>query len=556
GSIRLADNQLEIGVTHVRDETTGAEADLTGVDMRWQMNAQTLLKAEYAETNSTVASVENSGTAQSISLEHNGERVDVRAYIREVEDDFGMGYQSAADKGFRRLGVDVRSEISERLSLDGEAGWQQNLETQDIRNLARAQLRYERESFAATLGVTHAEDKFDDGEKRTSDLADIGVSQKLFGGKLTLRAGTSTAIADDADNTDFTDRFVLGADYSVSKNVDLIAEYEEADGAGIDATMTRLGIRATPWSRAQMNTYVSEEVTEFGPRLFANVGLVQGFQLNDRWTFDIGVDQSNTLVGPDARPFDGDRELVSGSLNEDFLAAFVGAMYSAEAWSANSRIEHRNSDSEERTSLLMGWYRQPSAGHGLSAGLKILESANISGNELTTADLKVGWAYRMANSEWSFLDRVDLIYEDANTSGEALNTWRLINNFNANRRFSAATQMSLQYAFKYVRSEFGGDGYTGYTDLLGFDLRRGIRGNWDIGANASLYHSYESEIIDYGFGVDVGYKLRDNMWLTLGYNLTGFHDSDFSQARYTAQGPYLRISIKADQQTLMRIAGR
>jgi len=320
--------------------------------------------------------------------------------------------------------------------------------------------------------------------------------------------------------------------------------------------MTRLGVRATPWSRAQLNTYMTEEVTEFGPRLFANIGLVQGFQLNDRWTLDLGVDQSNTLAGPDARPFDTDRELVSGSLHEDFLAAFVGAMYSAEAWSANSRIEHRNSDSEERTSLLLGWYREPSVGHGLSAGLKILESENISGTDMTTADLKIGWAYRMANGEWSFLDRVDLIYEDANLGGDAVNTWRLINNFNANRRFSAATQMSLQYAFKYVRSDFGGNGYTGYTDLMGFDLRRGIRGKWDIGANASVYHSYESKVIDYGIGVDIGYNLRDNMWLTLGYNLKGFHDSDFSQARYTAQGPYLRFSVKADQHALRRIAGR
>ena len=117
-------------------------------------------------------------------------------------------------------------------------------------------------------------------------------------------------------------------------------------------------------------------------------------------------------------------------------------------------------------------------------------------------------------------------------------------------------QMSLQYAFKYVRSEVDGDGYTGYTDLIGFDLRRGIRGKWDMGTSASVYHSYESKVVDYGFGLDVGYNIRDNMWLTLGYNIAGFHDSDFSQARYTAQGPYLRFTMKADQHTLKQIAGR
>ena len=116
--------------------------------------------------------------------------------------------------------------------------------------------------------------------------------------------------------------------------------------------------------------------------------------------------------------------------------------------------------------------------------------------------------------------------------------------------------MSLQYAFKYVRSDFDGDGYTGYTDLIGVDLRRGVRGKWDVGVSTSIYHSYKSDVIDYGFGVDVGYNLFDNMWLTLGYNVEGFHDSDFSAPRYTAEGPYLQISIKTDQHALRRIAGQ
>jgi hypothetical protein len=231
-------------------------------------------------------------------------------------------------------------------------------------------------------------------------------------------------------------------------------------------------------------------------------------------------------------------------------------MYSSDVWSANSRVEYRDSDSEERTSLLFGWYRQSQSGHGLSAALTMFSSEDITGNEMTASDLKFAWAYRLADSKWSFLDRVDLIYEHILSGTTEQNSWRLINNFNANRRISAATQLSLQYAFKYVRNEFDGNGYNGYTDLIGFDLRRGIRGRWDVGANTSVYHSYRSKVIDYGFGLDVGYNIGRDMWLTLGYNIAGFHDSDFAQARYTAQGPYLRFAIKANQRTLKDIAGQ
>ncbi|MCH8116703.1 MAG: OmpA family protein [Proteobacteria bacterium] len=556
GSLRFANDTAEIGVTHINDGSAGAEADLTGVDFRWQINPQTLLKAEYAETSNTVAGVEQNAAAHSIELEHNGENVDVRAYIREVDDQFGLGHQSAADRGVRRLGVDARGKISERLFIEGEAAWQQNLETDAIRNLARVQLRYERESFTSTVGIAHAEDKFADGDIRSSDLAELGLARKFLAGKLRLRVSGSTELSGTAASTDFPTRFVIGADYRIRDGIELISEYEEARGRDIDVSMSRVGIRATPWSRAQINTSLTNEITEYGPRLFANVGLVQGFQLSDHWSLDIGLDQTNTLAEPDPRQFDADRELVSGSLNEDFLAIYTGAMYSSDAWSANTRVEYRNSDSEERTSLLFGWYRQPQSGHGLSAALTMFSSEDISGDEMTAADLKFGWAYRLAGGKWSFLDRVDLIYEHVLASTIEQNSWRLINNFNANLRISAATQLSLQYAFKYVRNEFDGVGYNGYTDLVGFDLRRGIRGRWDVGANTSVYHSYRSKIIDYGFGVDVGYNIGRDMWLTLGYNIAGFHDSDFAQARYTAQGPYLRFAIKANQRLLKDIAGQ
>ncbi|MDH3615914.1 MAG: OmpA family protein, partial [Gammaproteobacteria bacterium] len=538
-SIRFSDDAVELGVTHIDDATQGAETDLTGIDFRWQINDETLLKAEVVDSNATIAGVEQSGSAHRVELEHNGENADVRAFISEVDEGFGMGYQSEAEKGVRRVGVDARARISERFAVEGEAGWQQNLQSEAIRNVARGMLRYERDDFTARFGLAHAEDKFDDSEKRTSDLAEVLLTQTVLDDRLKLRLSGSKELNEGASNLDYPTKYIAGADYQVADGIDVVAEYEDASGEDIDATMTRLGVRATPWSRAQINSFLTNETTEFGPRLFANLGLIQGFQLNENWIIDVGVDHANTLVDSDARQFDADRELSSGSLNEDFTAAYAGAMYTSELWSANARLETRNSDSEDRVSILMGWYRQPSLGHGLSAGLTMFQADSALGNELNQANLRFGWAYRLADNKWSFLDRVDLVYDLADTASDELKSWRLINNFNANRRISAAAQLSLQYAFKYVRSEFDGDDYTGYTDLIGIDYRRALSDRWDAGVNTSIYHSYESEVLDYGIGLDVGYNVGRNMWLTLGYNVHGFDDKDFQRARYTAAGPYL-----------------
>lgn len=556
GSLRFAEDAVEIGVSHVNDGSQGSEADLTGVDLRWQINDQTQLKAEIADSSSTVAGVDQGGSAHSVEVEHSGENVDVRAYIREVEDGFGLGKQSAADKGVRRLGVDARGKVGDRWLIEGEAGWQQNLETEAIRSLARARVRYEHNEFAATLGLAHAEDEYEDGLERTTQLAELGIAQRLFDGRLRLRANASTALNEDAENIDYPNSMVIGTDYRVVDGVDLVAEYEDAEGAGIETSTARVGVRATPWNRAQINSFVTNERSEFGPRLFASVGLIQGFQLNERWAIDVGVDHAETIRDPSERRFDEDRELTSGALTDDFTAAFAGAMYTSDLWSANSRLEVRSSDNEDRTTLLLGWYRQPTLGHGLSAGLTLFTADAVTGNELAQANLRFGWAYRKADGQWSFLDRIDLLYDRALASGTEQKSWRLINNFSANRRISAATSLSLQYAFKYVRSDFDGDGFTGYTDLVGVDFRHGLNDRWDIGAGASVLHSWNSKVIDYSAGIDVGYNLGRNIWLSLGYNFAGFDDEDFARARYTAAGPFLRFSIKADQHLLRSIAGQ
>src|SRR6185295_9891652 len=96
-----------------------------------------------------------------------------------------------------------------------------------------------------------------------------------------------------------------------------------ANGDLFDADTTRVGVRTTPWERAQLQSSINQRATEYGPRLFANTGLTQGWQLNERWVFDFGVDQSKTIAEPGApavEPFNPAVPLASGTLDGDFLA--------------------------------------------------------------------------------------------------------------------------------------------------------------------------------------------------------------------------------------------
>ncbi|HSD70490.1 MAG TPA: OmpA family protein, partial [Woeseiaceae bacterium] len=338
-TVRTAGGGIEVGLSYIDDGQQAAPGDMTGVDLRWQATDGTLIRAELAESNTEVAGSRFSGSAEALIIEHRSEHLDLNAYHREIDQDFGLGQQSTAERGVRKYGVDGRLELNDALSVNAQASMQENLETGAERRVADADVMYRNEFMSANVGLVYAEDELLNGETLASNLVDAGISQQVFDSALTLRLNGSYALGGEAENNDYLSRVVVGADYAMLPGVDVITEYEHASGEEVESTMTRVGVRATPWHRAQINSSINNEMHEYGPRLFATVGLIQGLQINERWAIDFGVDQTRTLKGTDLQRFDDERELASGSLNDDFVAVFLGAMYQAGSWSTNSRIE-------------------------------------------------------------------------------------------------------------------------------------------------------------------------------------------------------------------------
>ena len=71
--------------------------------------------------------------------------------------------------------------------------------------------------------------------------------------------------------------------------------------------MTRVGVRSTPWSGSQLSSSVNREFSEYGPRVFANLGLTQSFKVGEAWAMDVGVDRSDTLDGRHGRALQRER---------------------------------------------------------------------------------------------------------------------------------------------------------------------------------------------------------------------------------------------------------
>jgi len=58
-----------------------------------------------------------------------------------------------------------------------------------------------------------------------------------------------------------------------------------------------------------------------------------------------------------------------------------------------------------------------------------------------------------------------------------------------------------------------------------------------------------SKTLSYTYGPSIGVSPVDNVWLSLGYNVEGYADRDFSAAEYSQKGAYLKFRFKFDQNT-------
>jgi hypothetical protein len=236
--------------------------------------------------------------------------------------------------------------------------------------------------------------------------------------------------------------------------------------------------------------------------------------------------------------------------DDDFTSVSIGSTYRKAKWTWWNRLETRQADSEDKYGISTSIVAEPQDGIAFSAKALAFISDVSNGVRRTDGNIRMGMAYRPATSRWIILNRLDFYFDREDHSTAEYDNWRIVNNIHANFRLNRKLQISFYYGLKYVRDNYDGRTYSGYTDLIAFESRYNINKRWDIGVHGSILHSWNSDTFEYSAGADVGYSPMTNTWVSLGYNIVGFEDEDFSSANYTAQGAYMRFRAKFDQHSV------
>ena len=544
GAVQFMGQRAEVGATWVKQGQSGSDDTLKGVDATIDLTEQTQLKLEYATSQQGNTAERDAVLAE---LNHVGSTVDGSVYYREREAGFGIGQQSGIGSGTRLYGIDGRYRITDRTQLTAQAFRQADLQTDAERDVVEAALVHETSGYGMSVGLRAARDEYTNGTTNRSNQLTLGAHRSLLDDRLNLRIDHSQSLDENA-SVDYPTRTVLGADYLLNPSTSLFLEQELTFGDREDTHSTRIGMKARPWTGATLNTSLEQRGSEYGPRLFANAGLMQTWRVSDAWSVNTSLDSSNTIRDPGAPPLGVTLPSASAS-SEDFTAVSLGATYQHADWSWTSRLEHRSAETEDKWGIYSAAAGEARPGLGLSARLQLFDTEGVGGEEGTTADLRVGLVHRPFARRWTVLNRTDLSVEQQEGGSSQYDNWKIVNNVLLNYR-RESTQVSTFYGAKYTRDTIDDIDYSGYTDSVGVELRRDISERWDVGVRASTLHAWDNHQYDYSWGVSVGFNPATNIWLTAGYNQAGYEDDDFDLAGFTAQGPFLKLRFKFDQESV------
>lgn len=552
-------DKIETGATYVHEDQGGREGDLTGADATVKITDNTKVKAEIAETSNDLHGVDSSGSAYMAEVSHKGGHVEAKTYIREQDPDFGLGQQKGSEAGTRKYGFDAAYKPSNSYRIKTEMFRQENLLTGAERDVAELKGDYYSDEGAGkydlSAGLRHAEDSFINGRTMTSEQMFAGAKYRIFDNRVTLRLNHDQSIGGSNESSDYPTRTNLGADVKVTDSTTVSIDEELTYGENRDTETTRLSVKSTPWQGGQVASTVAQEDDGMGrKRTYSTNGLKQAFKVTDKLTVDAGFDKSKTLKDTGANRTNPNAPYASGETT-DYTAMSLGAGYKEKDYSVTSRFEIRDSKTEDKYGVLIGAAGEVRQGVALSGRFQAFDSEYASGEKKFNSNIRLGIAYRPKRTKLIVLDRLDYKIDErrgggGETGGFNYKSRRFVNNLNANYKLDRKTQIAFQYGAKYVLETIDDNDYSGYTDLIGIEARHDVTKKWDMGLRGMRLHSYETEQTKYSYGPSVGYNFLKHVWVSVGYNLSGFRDRDFSRANFTSKGPYIKFRMKFDQETV------
>ena len=403
-----------------------------------------------------------------------------------------------------------------------------------------------------STGLAPAVSNLAPGTKLESDTVRLGLGYKLTD---RIRLGGEVEHNIDGDSRR---RYALGGDYQINDKTKAYLRYERQEG----------------WSYLQGVTTTGGKTNAF---IFgADTSVVKDTQLFSEYRLRDAISGRDLQLASGVRNFwdvkEGIRittalehiDVMSG-LTASSNAASIGLDYTADPlWRGSTRLEVRRSGdidatpaTNERFTTILGQAlvaRKLARDWTLLARDYLLKTDYADRGDIVQNRAQLGVAYRdtdtnrvnaLGKIEWK--DERDA----SNAAVGTLKTNALIVSAHADWHPSRPWWMTGRIAGKWQRDQFElGTKSNFNAQLVAGRLVYDVSENWDVGVLAATQLG-QSGAKQYAAGAEVGYLVQQNLWLSAGFNVSGFKgDADLTGYEYVQRGFYLRLRFKFDESLL------
>lgn len=164
---------------------------------------------------------------------------------------------------------------------------------------------------------------------------------------------------------------------------------------------------------------------------------------------------------------------------------------------------------------------------------------------------QTGAAYRGSEaSKWDALALFEYRNESA-TGAPALLAGRMaIFSANVNYQPVSGFSFSGRYATKFLSDQSNGLSTSALNQMFSYHVTKDISRKFDLGIVGNMLTNSSLSQRQQGIGAEVGYQLKQNLWLSTGYNFLGFRENELPGGSDARQGAFIRLRFKFDENVL------
>jgi hypothetical protein len=565
-------DKLTVGVAAVENKDPGKPTLGAGVYAQAKVGKLTV-NAEWAHVENKVGNGTDSSapTAAEGNLKGQAARIEARyqdgaltasaSAVKATNDYEGLG--SGATAGQLNTKLDISYSLSSgayATSLTGQALYNKDAILSTSQRGYQVGVKQKLGSYLdAELGLRHYDNRVYksvlDNLPETRDSGETWIAKLAARAPFDPNLTGSIEFEQDVSKTSRR-RLVLGANYKVGIGR-FYAKHEMLDSLGNtyslnDASQSRLSTFGFAVDYALAGSIYGEYrmpgAMDAKPSQAA-LGIKHKFTLNPNWALSVQAERTQA-VGTSPSDLAGGKA-TAPERNTAFSAAIE---YTGDPnLRFMQRIEWRKTQNEKQLNLLLtGAYHLNEDWSALGRIYKELreqESGNAGTvNKYDLTRIQFGAAFRPVKwDDFNALAKVEF-NRVKNTGVAFVQTDSTILSFHTNWLIQRGLTLSNRYAAKWARVA-GMDGVgtdKNHAQLLYGRITYDLTERVDLGFQAFGMWA-KGGTKQYGYGLEIGYLLHSNLWLSLGHNWMGFVNSDLARDLQTTKGTYLRLRMKFDE---------